>query len=86
MFLYCTDGRGGPMFHRTITKLAWDFSWPRRASVCLAIMVVLIANPAAAEKRVALVIGNGAYTKVPQLPNPPHRLGAHAILTPALTV
>jgi uncharacterized caspase-like protein len=66
------------MFHRTIAKLAWDFSWPRLASVCLAILVVLIANPAAADKRVALVIGNGAYTKVPQLPNPPHDAAAMA--------
>jgi len=40
-------------------------------------LLVLIAGwfgstPALAEKRVALVIGNGAYTHAPQLPNPPH--------------
>lgn len=29
-------------------------------------------TPALADKRVALVIGNGAYTHAPQLPNPPH--------------
>ena len=66
------------MVHWTIAKLAWDFSWPRLASVCLAVLVASIANPAAAEKRVALVIGNGAYTKVPQLPNPPHDAAAMA--------
>jgi hypothetical protein len=31
----------------------------------------LVAQPALAESRVALVIGNGAYEKVPELPNPP---------------
>jgi uncharacterized caspase-like protein len=66
------------MFHRPTATLAWGLSWPRRASICLAILVVLIANPAAADKRVALVIGNGAYTKVPQLPNPPHDAAAMA--------
>ena len=34
--------------------------------LCLAI------EPAAAERRVALVIGNGAYLHAPHLPNPPH--------------
>ena len=33
--------------------------------------VWLLAQPALAESRVALVIGNGAYEKVPELPNPP---------------
>ena len=33
---------------------------------------LLVANPAHAEKRVALVIGNGAYTHAPPLPNPAH--------------
>jgi len=33
---------------------------------------LLFANPAHAEKRVALVIGNGAYTHAPPLPNPAH--------------
>jgi hypothetical protein len=32
--------------------------------------VWLLAQPALAESRVALVIGNGAYEKVPELPNP----------------
>ena len=31
----------------------------------------LLVQPAFADKRVALVIGNGAYEKVPELPNPP---------------
>lgn len=45
----------------------------------LALFLVCVAcSPAAAEKRVALVIGNGAYTKVPQLPNPPHDAAAMA--------
>ena len=35
--------------------------------VCLA----FAANPAMAEKRVAFVVGNGAYKNVAQLPNPP---------------
>jgi hypothetical protein len=30
------------------------------------------SRPAAAETRIALVIGNGAYKTLPQLPNPPH--------------
>jgi uncharacterized caspase-like protein len=33
---------------------------------------LLVANPAHAEKRVALVIGNGAYAHAPPLPNPAH--------------
>src|SRR5262249_45350867 len=45
---------------------------------CAALLVALVAAPAAAEKRVALVIGNGAYAKVPQLPNPPHDAAAMA--------
>jgi hypothetical protein len=34
--------------------------------------VSLFAHQAHAEKRVALVIGNGVYQKAPELPNPPH--------------
>jgi hypothetical protein len=45
---------------------------------CAALLVALVAAPAAADKRVALVIGNGAYTKVPQLPNPSHDAAAMA--------
>jgi uncharacterized caspase-like protein len=35
------------------------------------ICMALAANPAKAEKRVAFVVGNGAYRNVAQLPNPP---------------
>jgi formylglycine-generating enzyme required for sulfatase activity len=39
--------------------------------MALALLVTLVAPPSAqAEKRIALVIGNGAYVKVPRLPNP----------------
>jgi formylglycine-generating enzyme required for sulfatase activity len=39
---------------------------------------LLCPGPAAAQKRAALVIGNGAYTKVPKLPNPPNDAAAMA--------
>jgi Caspase domain len=45
-----------------------------RAVVTTAVFIVSIwslTQPAFAEKRVALVIGNGSYEKVPELPNPP---------------
>ncbi|MGZ5803991.1 MAG: caspase family protein, partial [Xanthobacteraceae bacterium] len=43
----------------------------------IAFVVVLVAalasvSDAAADRRVALVIGNGAYKNVPALPNPPN--------------
>jgi hypothetical protein len=42
--------------------------------VLLAAMLLVSAGQAArAEKRVALVIGNGAYQKAPELANQPHR-------------
>jgi len=45
--------------------------------LCRVLFAVLIAcwlgsSPAFAEKRVALVIGNGAYAHAPPLPNPVH--------------
>jgi uncharacterized caspase-like protein len=42
--------------------------------LCLLFLVAccLGCGPALAEKRVALVIGNGAYAAAPRLPNPPH--------------
>ena len=43
-----------------------------RASISLTIMMLLFASPAFADKRVALVIGNGAYVHAAELPNPPH--------------
>jgi uncharacterized caspase-like protein len=36
----------------------------------LAAALLLLCQPALADKRVALVLGNGAYQNVPQLPNP----------------
>jgi len=38
----------------------------------IAVLIGLIAAPALAERRVALVIGNGAYRNAPRLPNPPN--------------
>ena len=43
-----------------------------RIGVLALIASLLAGTPAFAEKRVALVIGNGAYTHAPQLPNPAH--------------
>jgi uncharacterized caspase-like protein/tetratricopeptide (TPR) repeat protein len=40
------------------------------ALLIIATMICMSAAPAAADKRVALVIGNGAYENVPHLPNP----------------
>jgi hypothetical protein len=43
------------------------------AGLLFALILVLAADrPALADKRVALVIGNGGYINVPHLPNPPH--------------
>jgi len=41
-----------------------------RVLLSVTLAIVLAGSPVLAEKRVALVIGNGAYTKVPMLPNP----------------
>src|ERR1700759_758240 len=45
--------------------------WLSVAFVCVA-MLPLMISAASAEKRVALVIGNGAYKNAPKLPNPPN--------------
>jgi hypothetical protein len=43
------------------------------AGLLITLSVLLLTNQAAvADKRVALVIGNGAYVHAPHLPNPPH--------------
>ncbi len=42
------------------------------SSLVLVMAMILAVQSAAAEKRVALVIGNGAYAKVGVLPNPPN--------------
>jgi formylglycine-generating enzyme required for sulfatase activity len=44
----------------------------RALLLCFAALLAGWAGPAWAERRVALVIGNGAYTKVGKLPNPPN--------------
>jgi uncharacterized caspase-like protein len=42
----------------------------RLRAILLAALMLLIGQPAFAEKRVALIIGNAAYQNAPQLPNP----------------
>jgi uncharacterized caspase-like protein len=52
--------------------MAWFF---RFAAILLTAFTVLASGtalPAQAERRVALVIGNGAYLHAPHLPNPPN--------------
>jgi hypothetical protein len=46
----------------------------------LLVMMAIISSPAAAEKRVALVIGNSAYVKAVALPNPKNDALAIAVL------
>jgi hypothetical protein len=43
----------------------------RVATAVFITSIWLLTQPASAENRVALVIGNGSYEKVPELPNPP---------------
>ena len=43
---------------------------PRALFFCLFILLAAWPQSASAEKRVALVIGNGAYQNAPRLPNP----------------
>ena len=40
------------------------------AFACAVMVICLGVAPGHADKRVALVIGNSTYSKVPQLPNP----------------
>ena len=42
------------------------------AAAAAFLLMSVLAAPASASERVALVIGNGAYDHVPNLPNPPH--------------
>ena len=42
------------------------------AGLIVLLLLCLVSQPAAADRRVALVIGNGAYLHAPHLPNPPH--------------
>ncbi len=49
------------------------------AAVLAALAAIIgFATPAHAQNRVALIIGNGAYQNVPELPNPPHDAAAVA--------
>jgi hypothetical protein len=43
-----------------------------RAIAFFVTLICLSIRPGFADKRVALVIGNGAYQSVPKLPNPPN--------------
>lgn len=43
---------------------------------CLLSLLAMFSSPAKAERRVALVIGNGSYAKVPKLANPTNDAGA----------
>jgi hypothetical protein len=46
----------------------------RYLTVILSLICMLVsANAAMADRRVAFVVGNGAYKNVAQLPNPPIR-------------
>jgi len=45
-----------------------------------ALGILLTANPAKADRRVALVVGNGAYRNAPKLPNAPRSAKAMAAL------
>ena len=49
------------------------FGWLALALISL---MLATATSARAEKRIALLIGNGAYIKVPKLPNPPNDAAA----------
>ncbi len=51
-----------------------------RAAAMLVLLLLAIPQVALAEKRVALVIGNGAYLHTPKLPNPPRDAKAIADL------
>jgi hypothetical protein len=42
------------------------------ATICAAILTCFVAVPSHADKRVALIIGNGGYKYAPHLPNPAH--------------
>jgi hypothetical protein len=59
------DGRGGGSMLRVVTGI-------RHQCLLAGILLILmsVSSPAWAEKRVALVIGNSAYTKTAALPNP----------------
>ena len=43
---------------------------PRLIWLCLALVLIVTPEPAFAERRVALIVGNGAYTAAGPLANP----------------
>jgi hypothetical protein len=43
---------------------------PSRFAALIALLLALVAGPAAAEKRIALVVGNSAYQNITRLDNP----------------
>src|SRR3979411_721240 len=47
-----------------------SYGYPTLRGILLAAVLLLVCQPAFAEKRVALVLGNSAYQNVPQLANP----------------
>jgi len=51
-------------------KLGWTLGFSLVLALCLVASAAI--TPAFADKRVALVIGNGDYKSVPKLPNPPN--------------
>jgi uncharacterized caspase-like protein len=59
------------MFFRPQTKHVKYSSFFAAITFLLSTMLVVGTKPAFAADRVALVIGNGLYVKVPTLPNPP---------------
>jgi uncharacterized caspase-like protein len=58
-------------FASTVKLGTWYMRWFLDFSLGLFVLFV-VQTGALAEKRVALVIGNGAYAHAPHLPNPPH--------------
>src|ERR1700736_670591 len=62
--LLCYKGRrSGSVMMNSPGSLGWH-------RIFLAAALLLVCQPALAEKRVALVLGNSAYQNVPRLPNP----------------
>src|SRR5260370_16474663 len=47
-----------------------SYGYPTLRGILLAAVLLLVCQPAFAEKRVALVLGNSAYQNAPQLANP----------------
>jgi hypothetical protein len=54
-----------------------------RSAIAFLIIVTWLSSTALAEKRVALIIGNGAYTRVPKLENPRNDAAAMEVMLKA---